>query len=79
MDMQLQSHMKPIYIESEILRRKYRVCFDLWNYYDIVLTLQNSLLSVYICVFIICVYVFACLHAMEFLFEKSILYDFEVC
>jgi hypothetical protein len=67
MDMQLQSHMKQIYIESEILQRKYRVCFDLWNHYDIALTLQNALLSVHICVLIICVCVFACLYAMQFI------------
>jgi hypothetical protein len=78
MDMQLQSHMKPIYIGSEILGRKYRVYFNLWNQYDIELTLQKGLLSVYISVLIIGIYAFACLYAIKFLFEKSILCDFEI-
>jgi hypothetical protein len=72
MDVQFQSHMKPI------LRRKCRMCFDLWNHYEIALTLQNALLSVYMCVLIMCIFVFACLYAIEFILEKSILYDSEV-
>jgi hypothetical protein len=75
-DMQLQSHMKPIYIESEILRHTYCL-LNLWNEYDTVLTSQKALLSVYVCMSMTCVHAFSRSHAMEFLFEKYILYDFE--